>query len=637
MTPSPAKAETPSLRSGERVGGRYVVEAWIGRGGMAEVYAALDEASGRRVALKVLRRSAASDQEAAERLRREGRVLQALRHPAIVAFEATGTLPDGRVFLAMELLEGQTLRSRIEQGPMLPGEVGTVLEGLVSGLAAAHARGIVHRDLKPDNVFLCGEGPGSPPRVKILDFGISKVLGLERLTRTGQVLGTPRYMAPEQLQGDEVFDALVDVYALGVLLYEALSGCPPFEASGPAQLIPAILGGRSVPLRARRPELSEALADVVHCAMAPDRTKRFGSVSALLQAWQAALRSPSRPSWSGEHGGGAGRSVVSSEEPATVQVRRSVSGARAASSPEARAGAVQVLPAVSSVAHVSASAGQQPEVPAGSGERVVAAGTPAGPAGASGPVRSAPPRWETEPVEIPVRGVSAPRWLWLALGAAACLAAGLATAVWLLHRPAAEGAASSPTATSGEARTGRQEPPQGAPTDHAGIGAEGPPLGEAPPPAPGETATDDRAAGRAREDAPETGLAAPGPAPDQADPAPEEATRGRSPTRRSVRAAGHRGRGAGHPKETPPSVASRAGAPPKTVAGGTPLERARAAARAGQWRLCTQEATEAMRQGASSVLLKLRGDCRRQLGDEAGALRDYHRFCRVAYDHPAIA
>lgn len=274
------------LAEGVVLAGRFRLEAPIGAGGMAEVWRARDLHSQRHIALKLLKADVQSSAEAVQRLRREGEVLSALSHPAIVRVETYGQLDGGVVFVAMELLEGETLGARMRRGPIDPAELAPILAGMCAGLFAAHERGIVHRDLKPDNVFLVSSE--EPPVVKLLDFGISKVFGETRLTYTGEILGTPRYMSPEQLRAESNIDARVDVYALGVIVYEALVGRPPFLAPTPTDLIVAILHGKVAPLSAVRPELGRELDAVVTRAMARVPQARYASASEFLSAFVGA-------------------------------------------------------------------------------------------------------------------------------------------------------------------------------------------------------------------------------------------------------------------------------------------------------------------------------------------------------------
>jgi serine/threonine-protein kinase len=281
--PEPAASYvTPT--PGVVLAGRYRVEEALGHGGMAEVFKALDLTSGRSVAVKVLRGNTEQSPEATARLRREGQVLRALKNPAIVGIEEVSELDGGRVMLVMELLRGETLGARMRRGRIEPSELAPIVAGTAAGLSAAHANGVVHRDLKPDNIFLC-QGQDGRVQVKLLDFGVSKVFGGERLTATGQVLGTPRYMSPEQLGSEPDVDHRVDVYSLGVIIYEALAGKPPFLAGTPTDLIVAILHGKIAPLRSLRPDLPAAIEGVVMRAMARVRDARFRAATELADAF----------------------------------------------------------------------------------------------------------------------------------------------------------------------------------------------------------------------------------------------------------------------------------------------------------------------------------------------------------------
>jgi serine/threonine protein kinase len=268
---------------GSVIAGRYRLESLLGVGGMAEVYKAEDLTTKKRVAVKLLRADIAKNPEAVARTKREGEVLSDLHNPAIVSVETWGELPDGTVFLVMELLEGETFGERMRRGTIDPTELAPIVAGVCAGLHAAHARGIIHRDLKPDNIFLCPTEHGL--QVKLLDFGISKFYGHDRLTQTGEVLGTPRYMSPEQLGAEPDIDARVDVYALGVILYEALAGKPPFLASTPTDLIIAILHGKVAPLRSARPDAGAGVEAVVMRAMAKVREARFDTAMGLAEAY----------------------------------------------------------------------------------------------------------------------------------------------------------------------------------------------------------------------------------------------------------------------------------------------------------------------------------------------------------------
>ncbi|MBX3249732.1 MAG: serine/threonine protein kinase [Myxococcales bacterium] len=274
----------PLPKPGELVAGRYFVVGKLAAGGMGLVLAARDEAEGGRpVALKLLHPELARDPEMVRRFRREGAVLRSLDHPSIVRMYDIGGDDRGRLFTVMELLEGETLLARIErEGPLALELVLTLARGVGAALDAVHGHGVLHGDLKPANVFLVDEGGAL--QVKLVDFGTSKVHGLERLTRTGEVVGTPIFMAPELLTGDGSIDARIDVYAFGVLLYEALAGAPAFTERNPGKLLFQIVMGQAVPLAERRATLPPHVVAAVARAMSPKKDTRFESALALVAA-----------------------------------------------------------------------------------------------------------------------------------------------------------------------------------------------------------------------------------------------------------------------------------------------------------------------------------------------------------------
>lgn len=270
---------------GTTFAGRYRLQRKVAAGGMGAVYEA-EESGGRTVALKVLYPEYATDDEIRRRFRRESSILAALDHPSIVRIFDFGTDEKGRSYTVMELLRGETLRQRMDRdGRLAPDALVPVVEGLCSGLSAVHAHGVVHGDLKPANVFLLADGS-----VKLVDFGLSKVHGLDRLTRTGEVIGTPAYMPPELLTGEGVPDGRVDTYALGVVLYEALAGRQPFTQRNPGKLMFDIVMGKATPLEDAAPGISPELVAVVTRAMAAKRDDRFGSPDELAEAFGRAAR-----------------------------------------------------------------------------------------------------------------------------------------------------------------------------------------------------------------------------------------------------------------------------------------------------------------------------------------------------------
>jgi serine/threonine-protein kinase len=223
--------------------GQYRITGVLGRGGMGVVYAAEHTLLGRPAAVKLLLPELSRKQEIVQRFFNEARAATAIRHPGIVeVYDFGWTAEDGSAYIVMELLQGETLRARRERGAMAWGAALAVTRQIAGALGAAHAKGIVHRDLKPDNVFLVldPEVPGGE-RIKLLDFGIAKLAGSaagQNMTRTGAVIGTPTYMAPEQCRGVAV-DSRADLYSLGCILFELCSGRPPFVGEGEGDVLAA--------------------------------------------------------------------------------------------------------------------------------------------------------------------------------------------------------------------------------------------------------------------------------------------------------------------------------------------------------------------------------------------------------------
>ncbi len=271
--------------NGTLIEGRYRLLRVIAAGAMGTVHEAEDLRSGARVAMKLLKAQLHGDASIRRRFRREASVLQALVHPGVVRILDVGEDESERSFTVMELLEGETLEARIARGPMSVTALRPIALALAETLAAVHAHGVVHGDVKPANVYLPS---GAPFPIKLVDFGLSKIEGLERLTRTGELTGTPAYMAPELLTGQGQIDARLDLYALGVVLYEALSGELPFAAARrhPGALMMDIVTGKAKPLSSSRPDLPPAVVQVVMRAMAPrpaDRPTDAGALRAELE------------------------------------------------------------------------------------------------------------------------------------------------------------------------------------------------------------------------------------------------------------------------------------------------------------------------------------------------------------------
>ena len=274
--------------AGRRLGGRYRMEALLATGGMGEVWVARDLLLDRAVAVKVLGGALAGDGRAAERLRREARAAARLEHPSIARVLDLGE-QDGRPYLVMELLEGESLAARIDRaGAMAPPEAARVVAAVADALEAAHRAGVVHRDVKPGNVFLTSDG-----EVKVLDFGIASAAGEAALT-TGELLGTPAYLAPERVLGHPATPA-ADVYALGVVLYELLAGHRPFDDGSDIEVAMAHVHAHPAPLAVVAPSAPSFLVAACEQAMAKDPSARPPSAAALGRLVRARRPDPGPP------------------------------------------------------------------------------------------------------------------------------------------------------------------------------------------------------------------------------------------------------------------------------------------------------------------------------------------------------
>lgn len=284
----PAPEVTSDLAVGTLIDGRYRVRRKLGEGGMGEVYEVEHERIGRILALKCMRQELMGDREALLRFQAEARAAARIGSPHIVEVTDLGDLPDGRAYLCMECLSGITWEQELMGKAQAPALVKHVVSQLCDTLSVAHAQGIVHRDLKPSNVFLIHSAE-DPRFVKLTDFGVAKMLVAHgmRLTSTGVPLGTPHYMAPEQARGDKDLDHRVDVYALGVLLFQALSGRLPYEGQNVARVVTAICSDETPRLTELCPALDPGLCAVTEQAMAKDRTQRFANCAALKVALES--------------------------------------------------------------------------------------------------------------------------------------------------------------------------------------------------------------------------------------------------------------------------------------------------------------------------------------------------------------
>jgi eukaryotic-like serine/threonine-protein kinase len=288
-------------RIGQVVGDKYLIRRLLGEGGMGTVYEARHQVVGRRFAIKFLRAQFAEEAQMLARFRREAQAAGALENENIAAVTDFGSATDGSPYIVMEYLDGSDLAKLLrENGPLPVGRaVGAVIQAC-RGLNAAHDSGIVHRDLKPENLFVCKRGDGSD-LIKVLDFGIAKLrkpdVTDDLSTETGMALGTPYYMSPEHAQGSKDIDHRTDIYALGVILYELLSGRRPHDGEGYNAAIVQIATQPPTPLQSLRPDLPAPLHAVISRALARDPEQRFASAAELADALAPFVSANSGPSF----------------------------------------------------------------------------------------------------------------------------------------------------------------------------------------------------------------------------------------------------------------------------------------------------------------------------------------------------
>jgi serine/threonine protein kinase len=286
--PSGSSSAVPSASMvGEIIDGRYKITKKLGEGGMGEVFAAEHLHIDKRFAIKLLRPEIVSNPEAVSRFRQEARSASSIGHKNIIGIEDFGQLPDGRIYMCMELLNGAPLNDMIKQ-PMGVDRLLNILIQTGHGLAAAHSKNITHRDMKPENIYVTF-GPNNEDIPKLLDFGIAKVAGNDgqnNLTRTGTIFGTPFYMAPEQALGQQV-DARADVYAMGVIMYEVFSGTLPFQGESFMGILTQHITTEPEPVAQRAAaagrQLPPGLAEVISHCMQKDPNRRYPTMDAMVQ------------------------------------------------------------------------------------------------------------------------------------------------------------------------------------------------------------------------------------------------------------------------------------------------------------------------------------------------------------------
>ena len=287
-------ADEEALAPGTAIGS-YTIERELGRGGMGRVYLAFDSRLGRRIALKALPPHLVTDPRQRERLKREARAAAGLTHPGICTVYALEEL-DGLLYIATEFVDGRTLREEIQSGRRpSPSEIRQTARELSAALAAAHVAGVVHRDLKPENVMRTADG-----RLKILDFGLAYIDHPDRATvsfvsQTGAVLGTPAYMAPEQINGEPI-DARADIFAFGVLMYEYSSGIHPFQASNPLAIVGRVLNSAVAPLSSSGVDAGRLIDQVIARCLQKAPANRYASAAELADALSRDDSLPPAPS-----------------------------------------------------------------------------------------------------------------------------------------------------------------------------------------------------------------------------------------------------------------------------------------------------------------------------------------------------
>jgi serine/threonine-protein kinase len=361
---------------GATIADKYVILEHLGSGAMGRVYRAKQTALDKEIAIKLMHQHLANDPKVVKRFHREAKTASRLSHPNSLQILDFGEAPDGTLYIAMELLDGDDLLTVIEHdAPLTPARILHFLREILSALEAAHRANIIHRDLKPENVLVL-EGPDGDEHVKVCDFGIAKIVeqeGGSAITVTGFVCGTPEYMAPEQARG-EIIDRRADIYAAGCMLYQMLTATLPFTAESALGIITKHLTQDVQPPRERRPEwrIPHSLEQVCLTAMAKEREQRYPDAARMLRALEDAVL---------QLGDAADQPLGSREDPTAPRKTTSTGGvetSRALKSPITWTAAALVI--VGGVAVAVTFAGGEPRTDAGVPPVVTTRSPDAGPA-----------------------------------------------------------------------------------------------------------------------------------------------------------------------------------------------------------------------------------------------------------------
>ncbi|HET7293092.1 MAG TPA: protein kinase [Vicinamibacteria bacterium] len=397
--------------------GKYEIIAKIGQGAMGDVYKAHDPILNRDVAIKTMSASIGSDEELRKRFHREAQAAARLNHPGIVSVYDFGE-EGGKIYMAMELLEGKDLRALVGKVPMSLDRKLDIILQVCDAMSFAHAKEVVHRDLKPGNIHIQPNG-----QIKIMDFGLARLASSE-MTRTGMVMGTPNYMSPEQVRGERA-DSRSDVFSLGAVFYEILANRKPFEADSLHAVLFQVMQGEPEPLENLVPDLPQEVVDIIRAAMSKDPVQRYTNAGEMADALRQVTGQISQPATL------MGDATVISSEPSAGPASRPP-GSR----PPSTVGSVALRNRPASHAPRSTVMPRQPRTLAGQARTHVPQGASAADATALAPPPVAPTDRTPSSPPVPRRQAASP--MPIVIGGALVLALGVGGAVVLLRKPTPE-------------------------------------------------------------------------------------------------------------------------------------------------------------------------------------------------------